>query len=141
VTAVDDSPITQVLAAVEKLDADAVTPLLAHDARLRTADGREANGMAAVHALLSGLFGTLRSVSYQVTGQWHDGDVWIAEMDVTYVLRDWLKTAPLPRAIVMRQGSDGIAEVHVYGANEHELDDHPTGEEGMIVGGRWIPPL
>ena len=41
----------------------------------------------------------------------------------------------------MREGSDGIADLRVYGAHEHALSEHRTGEEGMWIGERWIPPL
>jgi hypothetical protein len=42
---------------------------------------------------------------------------------------------------VVRDGPDGVADVRVYGAHEQPLADHATGEEGMRIGGHWIPPL
>jgi hypothetical protein len=42
---------------------------------------------------------------------------------------------------VMREGPNGFVELHVYGAREHPLSDHRTGEEGTRIGERWIPPL
>jgi ketosteroid isomerase-like protein len=137
----DESPIARLLEAVDRLDAEAAAALFAPDARLRTADGREADGSEAVRALLTAFLGSLRSASYRITGQWHDGDVWIAEVEGTYELRDGMQTDPLLRVLVVRRRPDGIADVRVYGAHERELADHPTGEEGMWVSGRWIPPL
>jgi ketosteroid isomerase-like protein len=139
---VDESPIARLLAALGTLDAEAVTALFARDAHLLTVDGRRAAGIEELRQLLTAFLGDLRSASHRITGQWHQGDVWIAEFEATYVLRDSMRTGPLPRALVLRQAPDGIAHVRVYGAQEHRLTDHPSGEEwGMVVRGHWIPPL
>jgi ketosteroid isomerase-like protein len=137
----DDSPIARLLGAIVQLDAEAATALFAHDACLCTADGRRADGIEAVRRLLTDFLAQLRSAACRMTGEWQDGDVWIAEFEGTYELRDWLQTGPLPRVLVLRQGPDGIADVRVYGRHERALADHPTGEEGLWIGGRWIPPL
>ena len=68
-------------------------------------------------------------------------DVWVAEVESSYELRDWLQLNGLPRAYVVHEGPDGIREVHAYGAHERPLTEHRTGEEGTWLGGRWIPPL
>jgi SnoaL-like domain len=138
---VTQSPIELLLGAIDSLDVDAVMALLADDCQLLTADGRRAHGHDAVRELLTSFVGDLRSAAHRVTDQWQSDDVWIAEVEVTYELRDWLQLNALPRAFVVRSGSDGISEVHVYGAHERRLGDHPTGEEGMWIGDRWIPPL
>lgn len=140
---VDESPIADLLVAVDRLDAEAVTALFARDGCLLTVDGRRADGIEAVREVFTDFLADLRSTSHRITAQWHwqDGDVWIAEVDATYELQDWLRTSPLPRAFVLRHGPDGIADLRVYGAHEHLLSDHRTGEEGMRIGARWIPPL
>jgi hypothetical protein len=138
---VDDSPIELLLQAVAKLDADVAVALFAPDAHLLTVDGRRAAGKDAVRELLVEFFGTLRSTSHRITGQWHEGNVWIAEAEGTYELQDWLKLTALPRAFIARTGPEGIADLRAYGAHELPLTDHPSGEEGMWVGSRWIPPL
>ncbi len=136
-----ESPIDQVLGAVDKLDADAVIALLAPDARFLAVDGRRAEGTQATRELLGGFFGKLRSTSHEVTARWNEDNVWIAELEATYEMRDWLRIGPLPRAIVLRDGPEGIADVRMYGAHEHPLEEHRTGEEGLWIGGRWVPPL
>jgi hypothetical protein len=115
--------------------------LTAADVRVLSADGRRAEGTEAVRRLLSEFFGSLRSATHRITSQWHQDDVWIAEVDATYELKDWMRTAVLPRAFIVREGPDGLADLRVYGAHERPLSDHPTGEEGMWIGERWIPPL
>jgi hypothetical protein len=137
----DESPIARLLDAIDRLDADAAVALFSPDARLLTTDGREARGIEAVRALLTTFLGALRSVSYRITGEWHDGDVWIAEFECEYELRDQSLTGPLLRALVLRQGSDGITDVRVYGAHERDIAEGPSGDEGMWIGGRWMPPL
>jgi SnoaL-like protein len=137
----DESPIADLLVAVDKLDVEAATALFARDGCVRTADGRRADGIEAVRELLTDFLAGLRSTSHRTTAQWHEGDVWIAEVEATYELMDWLQTSPLPRAFVLRQGPDGIADLRVYGAHERPLADHPTGEDGTWLRGRWIPPL
>ena len=137
----NESPIEQLLKAVDELDVDAAMALAAPDIRFLMADGRRGEGAEAVRELLTDFLSTLRSTTHRITAQWHEADVWIAEVDASYELRDYLKLTALPRAVVARTGPDGIADLRVYGAHERPLTEHRTGEEGMWVGGRWIPPL
>jgi hypothetical protein len=135
------SPVEQLLGAIDRRDVDAVMALSAPDVRLLTVDGRRAHGTDAVRELLTKFLGQLRSSTHRITAQWHVDDVWIAEVDVSYELQDWLRLEGLPRVFVARMGSGGIADLRAYGAHEHPLSDHRTGEEGMWIGNRWIPPL
>jgi hypothetical protein len=138
---VSESRIDKLLEAVDRLDVDAAMSLVAADCRFLTADGRCAEGREAVRNLLADFLGTLRSASHRITAQWHQGDVWIAEVEATYVLEDWLKESGLRRAFFLREGPDGIEDLRVYGAHERPLTDHRTGEEGMWIANRWFPPL
>jgi|SRR3954447_110140 hypothetical protein len=140
-TKVKKSPMAELLDAVDTLDVGVVTSLFEPDARLLLADGRLAEGGDAVRELLTDLFGGLRSASHRTTDEWNDGNVWIAEAEASYELHDWTQTGPLPRALVLRMGTDGIADVRVYGANERALGEYATAEEGLWIGGRWMPPL
>ena len=135
------SPIEQLFGAIDKRDVERALALMAPDCRLLTVDGRRAEGEAGVRALLTDFAATVRSTTHRITAQWHQDDVWIAEVEVSYELRDWSRISALPRACVLREGRDGVAELHVYGAHERQLSDHRTGDEGMRIGGRWIPPL
>lgn len=127
--------------AMDRLDVDALVDLFAPAGRLMTADGRRAEGRDAVRALLSEFFGALRSTTHTVTAQWDQDTVSIAEIDASYELRDWLRLNDLPRVFILRKGPEGIEDLRVYGAHEHPIAEHRTGEEGMWVGRRWIPPL
>jgi SnoaL-like domain len=138
---VSASPIAQLLAAIDKRDVDAAMALMAPNCRMLTVDGRRAEGGAEVRALLTDFVTTVRSTTHRITAQWHQDDVWIAEVEASYELMDWLKISALPRACVLRGGPDGVGELHFYGAHEHQLSDHQTGDEGLRIGGRWIPPL
>lgn len=137
----DESPIDQLLGAIDKLDVEAVMALSAPDIRILSADGRRAEGTEAVRELLTDFLATLRSTTHRITAHWHQDNVWIAEVEATYELKDWVRTGALPRAFVLRDGPDGFVDLRVYGAHERPLADHRTGEEGMRIGGRWIPPL
>ena len=136
-----ESPIAQLLDAVDRLDVQGAVALMAADARILVVDGRRAAGTEAIAELLTAFLSALRSTSHRITAQWNQDDVWIAEVDASYELRDWLRLDALPRVFVARIGQDGIADLRVYGAHEHQLTEHRTGEEGMWVGGRWVPPL
>jgi hypothetical protein len=138
---VSESPIDQLLQAIDGLDADAAVSLLAPDGQLLVVDGRRASGTDGVSRLLHDFLGNLRSTSHRVIAQWHVDDVWIAEVHADYELKDYLQIKDLPRAFVLRAGPDGLREINVYGAHEHPLEEHRTGEEGIWVGGRWVPPL
>ena len=134
-------PLSQWLDAIHRLDADAAGSMLAPDVHLLTADGQQARGVAAARELMAAFISRLHSVSHEITAQWHVDDVWIAEVQATYELTDHYKTGRLPRVVIVRAGPKGVTELRVYGAHETPLTEHLTGEEGMWVGGRWIPPL
>jgi len=138
---VSDSPIQRLVGAMDGRDVDALASLFAPGGRLMTADGRHAEGTEAVRELLIEFFGALRSTTHKVTAEWHQDNVWIAEIDASYELRDWLQLKDLSRVLVVREGPEGIDDLRVYGAHERALTAHRTGEEGMWVGMRWIPPL
>ena len=104
-------------------------------------DGRRGEGPESVRRLLTEFVSTLRSCSHRINAEWHQEDVWIAEVEGDYELQDYLQLNALPRAFVVRVGPDGIEELRAYGAHERPLTEHRTGEEGMWVGGRWVPPL
>jgi SnoaL-like domain len=132
---VTDSPIDQLLRAIDRLDVEAVMALMAPECRLLTVDGRRAEGTAAARELLTDFLARLRSSTHRITDQWHLDNVWIAEVEATYELRDSLEMSALPRAFVARDGPDGLVDLHVYGAHERPLADHRTGDEGIRIGG------
>ena len=137
----DVSLVARLLAAFDRLDVEAVMALLAPQPRVLTADGRRAEGAQAVRELLENIVMALRSSSHEIDAQWHWDNVWVAEVHASYELRDWLRLPGLPRAVVLRESAAGVTDVHIYGAREHPITEHRTGEEGMLIGGRWIPPL
>ena len=136
-----ESPIDQLLDALDRLELEGAMALMAPDVRMLVADGRRAEGTEAVRGLFGDFLGQLRSTTHRITAQWHVETVWIAEVEASYELQDYLEMNALPRVFVVRMGADGIRELRVYGAHERPLSDHRTGEEGMWVGGRWVPPL
>jgi hypothetical protein len=138
---VEESPLDQLLAAIDALDIEAVMALVGSEPRFLAADGRRAAGAGEVRELVTELLAALRATTHRVTAAWHLDDVWIAEVEADYELQDFLELKALPRAFILRTGEGGIAELHVYGAHEHPLTEHRTGEEGMWIGTRWIPPL
>jgi hypothetical protein len=93
-----------------------------------------------VGQLLTEFVWTLRC-SHRITAELHQDDVWIAEIEGDYELQDYLQLKALPGAFVVRTAPDGITDFRAYGAHERPLTEHRTGEEGMGVGGRWVPPL
>ena len=137
----NESPIDQLLAAIDNLDVEAAVALMAAGCQMQMADGSRAEGTADARELLSSLIATLREATHHVSAQWHpEEEVWIAEMEATYELKDRLRIT-VPRAFVLRGGPQGFLSLHVYGGHEHPLTDHRTGAEGLRLGGRWIPPL
>jgi uncharacterized protein (TIGR02246 family) len=134
------SPIDQLLGAIDMLDVEAAIALMAPDCEMLAVDGRRAEGAAAVRELLSDFLAAILQTTHRISAQWHQDDVWIAEVEATYELKDRVRVRR-PRAFVLRDGPDGLVELHVYGAHERPLADHSTAEEGMRLGGQWIPPL
>jgi hypothetical protein len=136
-----ESPIEQLLVAIDKLDVDRAMAPLARDVRFLAVDGQRAQGTDAVRELFAGFVASLRSATHEVTAQWHQDGVWIAEVKATYELTDGVRIGPLPRAFVMREGAQGCTELTVYGAHERPLADYNTGERVMRLNGNWMPPL
>ena len=137
----EESPLEQLLAALDALDIEAVMALVGSEPRFLTADGRRASGAGEVRALVTELLAALRSTTHRITAAWHVDDVWIAEVDADYELQDFLELKALPRVFILRTREGGSGDLRVYGAHEHPLTEHRTGEEGMWIGTRWIPPL
>jgi hypothetical protein len=138
---VEESPLKRILEAIDRFDADAAMKLMAPDVRFMTVDGRRAEGFGPTRELLDSFLSDVRSMSHQVTSQWHLDDAWIAEVNATYVLQDHLEIRDRPRAFVVRVGPEGVTDVRAYGARERPLMDHRTGEDGTWRRERWIPPL
>ncbi len=136
-----DSPLAALVTALGQLDVDRAMALCSSDCRLATADGRGAAGLDEMRALLTHFFADLRSASYEVTAQWHQDNVWFAEVLANYEMRDWLRLERLPRAFVVRTDDAGICDVRVYGAHERRLTDYRTGAEPYRVGGQVVLPL
>ena len=116
-----ESPIEQLLGAVDRLDGEAVMALLAAVGRLLAADGRRAQGPEVRHVLITQFLASCGGTTHRITCRWHVDDTWIAEVDAAYELRDGTRWDSLPRAIVLRSGPGGIADLRVYGAHERRL--------------------
>jgi SnoaL-like domain len=137
---VEQSPLVELLGAIDKLDVEAAMALCAPDCTFMTVDGRHAEGRPAVTRLLTDFLSVLRSTRHEITAQWHQDEMWFAEALASYELRDWLRLERLRRAFFVRAGADGIREVRVYGANERQLSDR-SHHEPIRIGGRPILPL
>jgi hypothetical protein len=138
---VPESPIERLLSILDTRDVEGAMALMSPQVHMLSADGRHADGSDAVRALVTDFMGGVRSMTHRITAHWHLHDVWIAEVDATYELSDWLQTAALPRAFIVRAGADGIRDLRVYGAHEAPLADHDERQGRTLVGGRWMPPL
>ena len=140
-TDASDSPLVALVTALGRRDVDAAVALCSPDCRLATADGRRAEGRAGVRDLLAGFLSDLRSATYQLTAQWHQDEVWFAEVLASYELRDWLRLEQLPRAFVVRTDDAGICDVRIYGAHERRLTHRRSDDEPYRVGGHILLPL
>lgn len=135
------SLLEQFITAIDEGEIERAMALIDPNIQVLVVDGRRAEGAAGLRALLGEFLATLRSSTHRITAQWHQDDVWIAEAEATYELRDRSLLGELPRAFVSREGPGGIAELRVYGAHEHPLGDRPSDDRGLRLGGRWMPPL
>jgi hypothetical protein len=138
---VTESPIVEVLTAIDRLDVTAVLALCSPDCHFATVDGRHADGHDAVQRLLGEFLSTIRATHHEVTAQWHQDDAWFAEVVATYELQDRTRIDERLRAFLLRTGPDGIRDVRVYGAHERPLTDRSGGYEPARLGGRLILPL
>ncbi|MGO9819060.1 MAG: hypothetical protein ACLPTJ_00225 [Solirubrobacteraceae bacterium] len=137
-----ESPVASTLAAIDALDIDAFTALFAPDGRLLTVDGRIANGSSEVREVIGRFAAHLRATHHRLTAEWHpEPDVWIAELDATYELTNYAQLGPYARAIVLRNGSEGIRELRIYGLHERPLIESTRGYQEVYGSGHWLPTL
>lgn len=141
-----DTPLELFLQAFDHLDADACAALFANHGRLRYVDGRVDEGAEAVHDRLREYFADLSSTTHTLRGHWHEDRVWVGEVEASYVLADDSVLGPVSKVFTVRMAPDGIEELRVYAAVEPSFHEARTRHErqrdrGMIVGGRWVPPL
>ena len=137
-----ESPVASVFEAIDALDLDAFTALFASDGRLLTVDGRVANGSADVRQVVGRFAEDLRATSHRLTAEWHpEPDVWIAELEATYELSNYAQLGPYARAVVLRDGPDGIRDLRIYGLHERPLIDSTRGYQEVFGSGRWLPTL
>jgi len=141
-----DSPLELFLRAFDRLDADGCAALFADHGRLRYVDGRVDEGAEAVRERLREYFADLSSTTHTVRESWHEDPVWIGEVETRYVLADHSILGPVSKAFIRRVAPGGIGELRVYAAVEpafHEtrIRHESEREQGMMVGGRWVPPL
>jgi hypothetical protein len=127
------SPLERFLGEFDRLDADACAALFAQD-------------RAAVRECLNDYFADLRSTEHVVREQWHCDRVWIGEVEASYVLSDHSLLGPVSKVFVMRMGADAIEDLRVYAAGEPSFHAAALRHErersrGVVVGGRWMPPL
>jgi hypothetical protein len=140
------SPLEQLLEAFDRLDADACTALFAPDGRLSWVDGHVAQGHAAVRACLTEYFNDLTSTTHTIRDSWQQGQVWIAEIDASYVLEDRSLQGPVSKVMILRMRPEGIGDLRVYAAVEPsfhaaELSHQRARERGLVVGDWRLPPL
>ena len=140
------SPLEQLLEAFDRLDADAGTALFAPDGRLAWVDGHIAEGRTAVRERLSEYFADLTSVTHVIRDSWHLDQVWIAEIEASYVLEDRSIQGPVAKVMILRMRPGGIGDLRVYAAVEpsfHEAEQRHRRERdrGLVVGDWRLPPL
>jgi hypothetical protein len=140
------SPLERFLCTFDRLDADACAAMFSPDGRLRFVDGRVERGTMTVRDCLRGYFAELRSTEHVMRGHWHVDQVWIGEVEASYVLADHSKLGPVSKVFVMRMRDKDIEDLRVYAAGApsfHEAVDRHERERlrGDLVGGRWIAPL
>jgi hypothetical protein len=137
-----DSPIKAVLQALDALDLDATLAMFADTGTLLRTDGQRAEGIEQVRTSLEQFFSQLRSTSHELSAEWHpEPDVWIGQLTARYVLLDFGQHGPYPRAVILRDSSNGIVELSFYGSHELPLAATEQGYREVYAAGRWMPTL
>ena len=138
-----DSPIQAVLRSLDAIDLDGALAQFAADGVLTTVFGDRAEGREAVGELLGAFLGGLRATRHELEAEWDAADgVWLAQVSATYELSDFSRRGPFARAIILRAGDTGIAELRIYG--QHELPLSSSGHGYVEVRDArhgWLPTL
>jgi hypothetical protein len=141
-----DTPLDLFLQAFDRLDPDACAATFADHGRLRYVDGRVDEGAEAVRDRLREYFADLDSTTHTLREHWHEERVWVDEVEVSYVLADHSRLGPVSKVFIVRMAPGGIEDLRVYAAVEPSFHEARIRHErernsGMMVGGRWVPPL
>ena len=86
------------------------------------------------------------STTHTLREHWHEDHVWVGEVEASYVLADHSRLGPVSKVFIVRMAPGGIEELRVYAAVEPSFHETRIRHErernsGMMVGGRWVPPL
>ena len=135
------SPVEELISALDALDLDRALAMVAPACNVLMVDGRGGSGLDEVAKILGEFFAEIHRMEHRITAQWHLDDVWVAEIEADYELADRSRLLRLPRAFILREDKDGIVELHVYGAHEQAIHERDHGPGGILIGGRYMPPL
>ena len=63
------------------------------------------------------------------------------QLTARYVLLDFGEHGPYPRAVILRDSSNGIVELSFYGSHELPLAATEQGYREVHAAGHWMPTL
>jgi ketosteroid isomerase-like protein len=115
--------IEGLLAATDRLDAEAYGRFLTPDATLRFSNLEPVHGRAEIVAFVGAVFATLGGLHHELVDAWTVGDTVIAQLRITFDLpgRD---PVTLPAAAITRTRDGLLVDHQVY------INDGPLGDAG-----------
>ena len=109
----DNTTIRELLATVDRMDADGFVSFLTEDATFRFGNAEAVTGRAAIREAVAGFFGSIAALSHHIERIWTGPEAVACDGEVTYVRHDGLEIRlPFADVFVMREGK--ISEYLIY---------------------------
>jgi len=93
--------IASYFAKVDRMDPRGLAAWYADNGRFRFGNSPSVEGKTAIIKVLRGFYGSIRSMSHEMTGCWVDGETGVWEAEVTFGLPDG-RTVTIPAVSVLR---------------------------------------
>jgi limonene-1,2-epoxide hydrolase len=103
----------KMFAVADTLDVDNYVTYLAPDVYFRFANAEPITGREAVREAVGHFFTTINGLHHTIVQEWHDADMIIQQLDVTYTRLDD-KQVTLPAINLLRMSGDTVADYRIY---------------------------
>ena len=104
---------TRMFAAADDLDVDSYAGFLARDVYFRFGNAEPIIGREAVREAVGAFFTTIKGLKHTIDQEWHDGNVIVQQLSVTYTRLDDNKVT-LPAVNILRMEGDTVADYRIY---------------------------
>jgi hypothetical protein len=105
--------LAEVFRTVDRMDAQGFASYFTDDGTFRFGNAPEAKGRSEITGAVTDFFSSIKALRHRVVDEWVDGQVQIAEVEVTYTRHDD-STVDLTAACVFRTDGNLCSDYRIY---------------------------